>query len=124
MIAIRFNYEAFLEVRLEKLPCPTFQGKIRDYARFKRDFLSIVESQVSDPVVRLHYLQNLALVDKPKELVENLVTYQEAWDRLDQHYEESDMKVNAVVKEIEQLKFSNEGESKIVIKLFDVLKSE
>ena len=78
---------------------------------------------MSDPVVRLHYLQNLALVDKPKELVKNLVTYQEAWNRLDQHYGESDMIVDAVVKEIEQLKFSNGGESRIVIKLFDVLQS-
>lgn len=111
-----------LGLKIDRVALPTFDGTVRAYARFKREFDATVGVVYQDPSIKLLYLQNQCLLGAAKELVRNLTTYDSVVERLDEHYGVSAVVVNEIVKEIEQLKLGNDPERN-TIKVHDVLQS-
>ena len=111
------------DVKIQPLQLPVFRGEPREYARFRREFSDTVEKRFTDPQVRCLYLQNQCLKGQARELVRGLNTYDTVIERLDQRYGRSSMIVNEILRELESLKISGEGEQKGVIKICNFLQS-
>ena len=73
-------------LKLDRLALPIFRGNMRHFARFIMDFEATVGLEFSDPRIKLMYLANQCLEGAPKDLVRNVVSYEDAIDRLKQRY--------------------------------------
>ena len=71
-------------LKLDRLALPIFRGNMRHFARFIMDFEATVGLEFSDPRIKLMYLVNQCLEGAPKDLVRNVVSYEDAIDRLQQ----------------------------------------
>ena len=111
------------ELKIQPLELPVFKGEPRDYARFRREFIDTVERRFSDSQVRCLYLQNQCLKGPAKELVRGLNTYTAVLDRLDKRYGQSSVIVGEVLRDLENLKVSGEGEQKSILKICKFLQS-
>ena len=106
---------------VHKIPLPTFDGKVRSYARFRKDFQEIVLPYVKKVQQPFSLRQCL-----PKEVIDNVIgaccdNVDEMFERLDKKYGDSGKIVEAVVKEIEKCKKVEKGDKKGFITLVDVI---
>ena len=108
--------------KTKKVDFPVFNGDIRAYKMFKRDFKDIVESQSGgDDVWMSHILRNQCLQGEPKTLVRKLKECAEIWKRLDNKYDDEGEVVAQINKQIQSLKPLDEGDYQGLVHLVDVV---
>ena len=103
-------------LKLDRLALPVFKGNMRHFARFVRDFEKTVGREFSDPDLKLMYLQNQCLEGAPKEVVRNLTNFETAMERLKERYGKVSVVVDAVLKDIGEVRVGG-AEEKAVIHL-------
>ena len=104
-------------LKLDRLALPVFRGNIRHFARFVRDFEKTVGRGAPDPDVKLMYLQGQCLEGTPKEVIRNLTNFDTAMARLKERYGKVSMVVDAVLKDIGEVRVGGVEESRAVINL-------
>ena len=72
-------------IPLERLPLPTFKGNKMDYLRFKQDFQNHVKYE-SDGEKVLALKTKCLTKNADKQVVANMMTMQECWEKLDEEY--------------------------------------
>ena len=107
-------------LKLDRLSLPVFKGNVRAFARFVREFESTVGVEFQDPKIKVMYLQNQCLAGPAKELVRNLITYEDVMSRLKERYGKLGLVVDSVLKDIKDCRVG-EDESNAVIALSRVL---
>ena len=108
--------------KTKKLDYPTFDGEMRSYATFKRDFTEIVvNSKNYDTVHMSHILRNQCLSGEPKTLVHNVLDYEEIWKKLEDKYNDESEVIEQITKQITTLKNLEDGDYAGIIKLVDVV---
>ena len=95
-------------LKLDRLALPVFRGNVRNFARFIKEFENTVGVEFSDPKIKGMYLQNQCLSGPAKELVRNLITYEDVMMRLKERYGKVSTVIDTVLKDIEELKLSAE----------------
>ena len=101
-------------IKLQALNLPTFNGNVRLFPKFLREFEITVEAQYSDPSTKLMILQNQCLSGAPKELIIHLTSFDEAMVRLNQHYGRSSLTVKSVIKELKDFKLTQNDSINII----------
>ena len=101
-------------IKLQALNLPTFNGNVRLFPKFLREFEITVEAQYSDPNTKLMILQNQCLSGAPKELIIHLTSFDEAMVRLNQHYGRSSLTVESVIKELKDFKLTQNDSVNII----------
>ena len=71
---------------IEKMKPPKFSGSIRDFARFKSDFDTIVVPDSPSEYHQLYTMKERCLVGEPHDLVKNINNLNDAWKRLSDRY--------------------------------------
>ena len=116
------NIKGSAAFKTKKLDYPTFDGEMRSYATFKRDFKEIVEKpQNYDNVHMSHILRNQCLSGEPKTLVHNVLDYVEIWKKLEDKYNDESEVIEQITKQITTLKNLEDGDYAGIIKLVDVV---
>ena len=108
-------------IHLQKMKPPSFSGNIRLFARFKADFMMIIENKYSDKLHQAYIMKENCLHGDAKKIVENLNDIDKIWERLHDRYGDNIEIVNIVLKEIEQLTFAKTNLDQGLVNLVDVL---
>ena len=95
------------ELRTERAKPPTFDGNVRNYASFKKDFTKIVEKRIKDVADRTYILKTQCLKSEARSLVQNLDDIEEIWERLNSKYGDKNRIVRLVLQDIKELTFNN-----------------
>ena len=102
-------------LKLDRLALPVFKGNVRAFARFVREFESTVGLEFSDPKIQVMYLQNQCLIGPPKDLVRNLITYDEVMGRLKERYGKPSVVIDTVLKDIGDLRLKSEDPGAVIV---------
>ena len=98
-------------LRLEKVRMPHFDGKLREYPQFKKDFQKQVMTQTrkSDAA----YVLCTCLDGEPAKLVKSVDDdIDEMWQRLDEKYGDPAKVADVIIDEIKRFRMLREGEDK------------
>ena len=108
--------------RYKKMEFPKFNGIIRNYATFKRDFQDIVvEPQCYDRKHMSHILRHECLSGEAKNLVHNLHDYDALWAKLNDKYDDESEVVEQISNQIASLRKVEEEDYDGFVKLVDVI---
>jgi hypothetical protein len=108
--------------RYKKMEFPKFNGVIRNYATFKRDFTDIVvEPECYDKKHMSHILRHECLSGEAKALVHNLHDYDALWAKLNDKYDDESEVVEQISNQIAGLKKVEEEDYEGFVKLVDVI---
>ena len=106
--------------RLEKTLLPKFDGKIREYPQFRKDFRDLVLPSVGKNEAAYTLRQCLS-----KEVCEYLgscnADVTAMLDRLDSKYGDKSMLVDSILSDIQKFKRPEDGELEKVVKLIDAV---
>ena len=100
--------------KVERMPVPKFSGKLRDFARFKADYDSIVKTSYPDEVHQVYVLKEKCLEGEAYEFVKNITDLNTIWDRLKDKYGDEEQIVNSVVKEIQHVNIKPNSDQSLV----------
>lgn len=121
------NYEAKRNkkkdgVRLERMKRPTFDGNVRNYARFKSDFKKQVEPQME--IDDVAYALKSCLSEDAAKLVESVDNdINKMWERLDETYGRPSLLIDVIMNDLKRMMKINEGDDKALIQLVDIVES-
>lgn len=88
-------------LRTKRMEFPTFDGNLRNYTTFRRDFRDSVETPGEFSTQQMaQILRNECLKNTPKLLVANVYDYEAIWKRLDESYHDPNEVVGMVTKEL------------------------
>ena len=107
-------------LQLEKVRMPHFDGKLREYPQFKRDFQKQVMTQTrkSDAA----YVLRTCLDAEPARLVKSVDDdIDEMWQRLDEKYGDPAKVVDVIIDEIKRFRMLREGEDKRFIEFVTLI---
>ena len=107
-------------LQLEKVQMPHFDGKLREYPQFKRDFQKQVMTQTrkSDAA----YVLRTCLDAEPARLVTSVDDdIDEMWQRLDEKYGDPAKVVDVIIDEIKRFRMLREGEDKRFIEFVTLI---
>ena len=90
-------------IPLERLPLPTFKGNKMDYLRFKQDFQNHVKYE-SDGEKVLALKTKCLTKNADKQVVANMMSMQECWEKLDEEYGNIDTLVSELFSSWASLK--------------------
>ena len=99
---------------------PNFIGNVRDYAKFKSDSTTQVETQVESRDALVYVLKS-CLDGEPLEVVKNVDDVSEIWKRLDEKFGRPSLLVDVVVNDIRSIRTIIDGNYKGFIHLVDVV---
>ena len=108
-------------LRTQKASFPTFGGDVRSFARFQKDFQTIVIPANSDPKHQAYVLKSECLKDDVKKCVENIDDVSEIWKRLEEKYGNKHDLVDVVVKDLGSVPKLNQNDDVEFISLVDML---
>ena len=109
-------------LKIKRVELPTFDGEMRAYPMFKRDFENVViKSGGYDEECISHLLRNQCLAGEPKTLVRNMEKLDEIWKLLDDKYEDRAEVIDQIQRQIDQLRFLEDGDYAGVVKLVDIV---
>ena len=87
-------------LRMERMKMPSFDGNIRDYPRFKADFLSQVTQNVTGDAAQAYALKS-CLTNTPYDIVRNVDNdISEMWNRLDEKYGKTSKMIDVIMYEV------------------------
>ena len=108
-------------LKLERMKMPTFDGRIREYPRFKTDFLKQVSPSIKDPDSQAYVLKS-CLNGEPLDITEGVDhSITEMWRRLDERYGRVRKLADAVMTDIKRLKVVLEGDGRKMVELVNVV---
>ena len=109
------------DIRLEHMKMPVFDGDIRDYPRFKSDFLKQVVPEMKSKDSMAYVLRS-CLTKIPLDIVKNLDNdLDEMWKRLYEKYGKPSKLADVVMYDIKKLRVTREGDDKRFIDLIDIV---
>ena len=115
------NLSRTTRLKLEPMKMPMFSGDIRDYPRFKNDFikqiLPEIKSKDSQAYVLKSCLKELAL-DIVKNVDDDI---SEMWKRLDEKYGKPSKLIDVVMVDIKNAKPILQGDDKRIVEFIDVI---
>lgn len=91
-------------VQLKKLSCPTWDGDIRSYKRFRKNFELLVESQMSADLALLRLRDSLKSDSREGLLAQTKSTLPEAWQALDNIYGRANSIKDAVLRDVQEVR--------------------
>ena len=107
-------------IRLEKIKMPTFDGEIRHYPQFKRDFEKQVLPTISTE--NAPYILRSCLGKEPLDVVRSVDDdVGEMWKRLDEKYGDPAKVADVVIDSIQSVKTIKEGENKKLITFINIV---
>ena len=102
---------------MKKLEPPKFNGSVRAFPSFIRDFERLVVAQHGeDP-----YVLRISLEGEPRRLVEDLDDYNTMWERLYDVYGNEGKLIDAILGDIRSYKPLNDGEDRKLISLINTV---
>ena len=107
-------------LRLEKVKMPFFDGTIRQYPQFKKDFQKQVMPTVNkeSACYILRSCLGKEATDTVKSMADNI---QEMWKRLDEKYGDPAKVADAIINTVQNVRPIKEGENKKFIELVDAV---
>ena len=110
-----------IELKMERMKMPTFNGDIRDYPRFKSDFMKYVMPSLKSEDSAAYVLRS-CLSGEPKTLVKNVEdTLSDIWGRLDERFGRVSKITDAIMYDIKQLRPVTDGDEKKFIDLVNTV---
>ena len=106
---------------LAKMPPPKFSGNIRDFARFKSDFETIVTPDSPSEYHTLYTLKERCLVGEAHEIVKNLNDIDSAWERLSDRYGNEINIVDSINHDLSKLTIPKQNSDKGLIEFVNIL---
>ena len=107
-------------LRLSKMKAPKFSGNIRDFARFRKDFEKIVEATYSGFQL-VYVMKEECLSGDALDLVRNLDSLDDIWDRLTEKYGGTLQIVDSVIKDVRNIKIPRNNQEQGLISMIDTL---
>ncbi|XP_068742221.1 uncharacterized protein [Montipora capricornis] len=112
--------EKTTNLSLEKIKLPKFDGEIRKYPQFKRDFQRHVEPTLDKGDVS--YVLRSCLGKEPYETVKSVDDdINEMWKRLDDKYGDPAKVADVIIDSIRRTKIIREGEDKRLVEFVNML---
>ena len=112
--------EKTTNLSLEKIKLPKFDGEIREYPQFKRDFQRHVEPTLDKGDVS--YVLRSCLGKEPYETVKSVDDdINEMWKRLDDKYGDPAKAADVIIDSIRRTKIIREGEDKRLVEFVNML---
>ena len=112
--------EKTTNLSLEKIKLPKFDGEIREYPQFKRDFQRHVEPILDRGDVS--YVLRSCLGKEPYETVKSVDDdLNEMWKRLDDKYGDPAKVADVIIDSIRRTKIIREGEDKRLVEFVNML---
>ena len=108
-------------LRTQKASYPTFGGDIRNFARFQREFKTIVVPAHTDPSHQAYVLKTECLKDSVRKCVENIDDVTEIWKRLEDKYGNKHDLVDVVVKDLGKVQKLKQNDDVKFISLVDMI---
>ena len=108
-------------MRTKRLDFPKFNGNIRNYMCFKRDFNDMLEDNPYTDKQKSLILRQDCLQGEPKKLCENVKSYELLWQKLDEIYDDEPKVIQMVTDEIENHRVLAEKDYDGFIKFVDIL---
>ena len=107
-------------LQLEKIKLPRFEGEIRAYPQFKRDFeKQIIPHLQSDNV---SYVLRSCLGSDPAAIVKSIDDdISEMWKRLDEKYGDPAKVADVIIDGIRRTRFIREGEEKRFVEFVEII---
>ena len=100
---------------------PMFDSKVRNYAKFKKDFQRQVQTQV-DSEETLVYILKSCLNDEALKVVRNIDDdVSEIWKRLDAKFGQPSMLIDIVMNDIKQIRSISDGDMKGFIEFVEII---
>ena len=110
-------------LRLERMQMPKFDGKLRDYPRFKADFNRQVLPEMRDAQAAAYVLKT-CLTGPPAETVRNVDDdIEEMWHRLDDRYGRPTKLADVIIFELKNTKPIYENDAKRLSELVDMVEA-
>ena len=107
-------------LKLQPMPLPKFDGDIREYPRFRKDFQGQVVPSISES--QQSYVLKSCLSGVPLDIVKNVDdNIDEMWFRLDDKYGEPTRVIDSIMREIKKLKPGRDGETMKFILFVDTV---
>ena len=101
-----------IELKLERMKMPTFNGQIRDYPSFKSDFERQVMPSIKSNEAAAYVLKS-CLSKEPLEIVKNVDDdIHQMWVRLNDRYGRSSKITDAIMYDIKHLKAVSDNDGK------------
>ena len=101
-----------VELKLERMKMPAFNGKIREYPSFKTDFERQVMPSIKSSEAAAYVLKS-CLSCEPLEIVTNVDDdIKQMWSRLDERYGRSSKITDAIMYDIKHLKTVPDGDGR------------
>eukprot|EP00794_Sanderia_malayensis_P021205 gene21205-23287_t len=108
-------------IRLESMKMPVFDGDIRDYPRFKSDFVKQVVPEMKSKDSMAYALRS-CLTKLPLNIVKNVDDdLDEMWKRLDEKYGRTSKLADVVMFDIKRLRVVKEGDDRRFIELVETV---
>ena len=109
------------KLKLEAMKMPEFDGDIRDYPRFKKDFeLRVIPSVGSSDAIP--YVLRSCLKRVPLEIVKNVDDdVSEMWKRLDEKYGEASKLIDVIMDDITKFQRIRDGDNSKFIEFVDTV---
>ena len=112
--------EKTTNLSLEKIKLPKFEGEIREYRQFKRDFQGHVEPTLDKGDVS--YVLRSCLGEEPYETVKSVDDdVNEMWKRLDDKYGDPAKVADVIIDSIRRTKIIRDGEHKQLVEFVNML---
>ena len=112
--------EKTTNLSLEKIKLPKFDGEIREYPQFKRDFQRHVEPTLDKGDVS--YVLRSCLGKEPYETVKSVDDdINEMWKRLDDKYGDPAKVADVIIDSIRRTKIIREGEDERLVEFVNML---
>ena len=107
--------------QMEKSKKPIFSGDIRNYARFKSDFMSFVAPTCRDKQHQSYVLKTDCLRGAAQNLVYNMSDIDSIWERLEGRYGDEVDIVNVIIKGVQEFPTIKSDHDRSLVKLVDQL---
>ena len=108
-------------IRMTKMKPPKFSGDIRDFASFKEDFEKMVQKSYEDAVHQIYIMKQECLQGDALDLVRNLNSLEDIWERLTEKYGDTIEIVDSVIRDLRNITIPKMNQDQGLIKLIETL---
>ena len=109
------------DFQLQKIPLPSFNGNMRDYPKFKDDFLKYVQPRIGDNEAGVYVLTSCLKGDALDQVKNVDDDAEKVWKCLDEKYGDPCRLADEVMNEIKRASHIEEGDDCSLIYLVDII---